>query len=323
MVQALDPGDDPAVSVRWHRVGPYGRKTLGMNTGVAQPERDGRPSGSQRQVDHWRPRSAFRERDARRLVAEHPGLEGPDPIDKRGDPLDPMLGNHRRHPELGNQPEHDLQHVLGRLRVELGGWLIEDEGIRMHGERRGNRNPLTFAARKGIDPAAPQRVDPDLIDSLLDPLAHQRSRQSEILETKGELRFDVLEHELRIGMLKDEADVGRELTWRMLPCVEAADHDPAAKLAAGAVWNQAIQAAKQRRLSAARSPADEDHLAGVHGGRDVAQGRLFGLRVAIADSVKRDDGHGPLAKGWRWPLARRASRRRANDRGWAPPAPGR
>ena len=100
-------------------------------------------------------------------------------------------------------------------------------------------------------------------------------------------------------MLKDEADVGRELTWRMIPRIEAADHDPAAELAAGAVWNQAIQAAKQCRLSAAGRPPEEDHLAGVHCDRDVAQGRLFGLRVAIANGLKREDGHGPCVKGWR------------------------
>ena len=109
-------------------------------------------------------------------VAQHPGIEGPDPIDKGGDALDPMLGDHRRHPELGHQPEHDLQHVLGRLWVELGGWLIEDERIGMHGHCRGDGYPLAFAPRQGIDPAAPQRVDPDLIDHLLDALAHQRSR---------------------------------------------------------------------------------------------------------------------------------------------------
>src|SRR2546421_449593 len=57
-------------------------------------------------------------------------------------------------------------------------------------------------------------------------------------------------------MLKDKADVGRELTWRMIPRIEAADQDPAAELAAGAVWNQAIEAAKQGRLSAAGSPPE-------------------------------------------------------------------
>src|SRR3989442_14151022 len=108
----------------------------------------------------------------------------------------------------------------------------------MHGEGRGNRNALAFAAREGIDPAAPQRVNPDLIDHLLDALAHQRSGQSEILETKGELRLDVLEHELRIGMLKDETDVGRELTWRGVTGIQAADPRPGPGPAPRAVRDQ-------------------------------------------------------------------------------------
>src|SRR2546427_12547068 len=112
----------------------------------------------------------------------------------------------------------------------------------MHGEGRGNRNALAFAARQGIDPAAPQRVNPDLIDHLLDALAHQRSGQSEILETKGELRLDVLEHELRIGMLKDEADVGRELTWRALTAGLAIDHYPPPTLRAAASREQTVRA---------------------------------------------------------------------------------
>src|SRR5438552_15717184 len=98
-----------------------------MNPGVAQAEGDGRPSRAQSQVDYRRPRSAFGERDARRLVAEHPFGEGPDSIDEGGDSLDPMLGDYRCYAGLGNQPEHELQHVLGRLWVGGGGWLIEDE----------------------------------------------------------------------------------------------------------------------------------------------------------------------------------------------------
>src|SRR2546428_9089798 len=163
----------------------------------------------------------------------------------------------------------------------------------MHGEGRGNRNALAFAARQGIDPAAPQRVDPDLIDHLLDAVTHQRSRQSEILETKGELSLDVLEHELRIGMLKDKADVGRELTRRMVPRVEAADHDPAAELAAGAVWNQAIEAPKQCRLSAARGSPAGAPLAAVHRGREGARGRPAGFRVGIAVGAKSAGGPRP------------------------------
>src|ERR1700682_2487637 len=124
-------------------------------------------------------------------------------------------------------------------------------------------------------------------------------------------------------MLKDETDVRSELARRVLPGIEAGDHDPAAELTTRAVRNQAVEAAKQRRLSAARRAAEQDHLAGFDGGRDLAQGRPVGLRVAIADGIKRDDGHGPLEKGWRGRRAPPAGRRQAAERGWAPPAPGR
>ena len=126
-----------------------GGQALGMDAGIAQSQRDRRPTGPQRQVDDGWPGSAFGKRDSRRLVTQHPGVERPDPIDKGGDAFDPMLGDYGRHPELGNQPEHDLQDVLGRLRVELGGRLIEDERIRMHGQRRSNGDALAFAARAG------------------------------------------------------------------------------------------------------------------------------------------------------------------------------
>src|SRR5438552_16303968 len=111
-------------------------------------------------------------------------------------------------------------------------------------------------------------------------------------------------------MLKDEADVGRELTWRMIPRIEAADQDPAAELPAGAMWNQAIEAAKQGRLSAAGSPPVEDHLSGGHRGRAAAQSRPAGLRLAIGDGLKRDQCRGPGANGWRRRRVRPAARGR-------------
>src|ERR1700730_17715588 len=245
-----------------------------MDAGVTKTQWDRCPTGPQRQVDDGWSRSAFGKRDARRLIAQPPAVERPDPIDVGGDAFDAMLGDHRRHTELGNQPQHDLQHVLGRLRVELGGWLIEDERIRMHGQSGSDGDALAFAARERIDPAAPQRVDADLIDHFLDAFAHQRPREPEVLETKRELRFDVLEDELRLRMLKDETDMDPELSRWMLPRVEAADDDAATELAAGAVGDEAVEAAKQRRLSAARGAAEEDHLAGLHRCRDVTQRRL-------------------------------------------------
>src|SRR5207245_7754577 len=132
---------------------------------------------------------------------------------------------------------------------------------RMHRQRGRDRDALPFPARQGVDSAAPERVDADLVDHFLDTLPHQRPRQPKVLETKGELGLDVLEDELRVWMLKDEADVRPELTWRMRPGVEAADDHPAAEVPTGVVRDQAVQAAKQGRLSTARGAADQDRLA--------------------------------------------------------------
>src|SRR4029077_14255982 len=202
-------------------------KALSVDARIAQSQGERHPTRTERQVDDGRSGSALGKRDTRRLITEHTAVERPNPIDEGGDALNAMFGDHRRHAELGNQPEHDLQHVLGRLWVELRGRLIEHERIRMHGKSRGDGDALAFAAREGVDPAAPQRVDTDLVDHLLDALAHQGPWQSEILETKSELRLDVLEDELRLRMLKDEADVDPELTRGVLASVEAADDDPA------------------------------------------------------------------------------------------------
>jgi len=53
------------------------------------------------------------------LILQDSGIERPDPIDQRRDPFDAMLGDHRGHAQLGDQPHHHLEHVLGRLRIEL------------------------------------------------------------------------------------------------------------------------------------------------------------------------------------------------------------
>ena len=158
-----------------------------MDAGVTKTQWDRCPPGPQRQVDDGWSGSAFGKRDPRRLVAQHPAVERPDAIDVGGDAFDAMLGDHRRHAELGNQPEHDLQDVLGRLRVELRGRLVEDERIRVHDERSRDGDALAFAAREGVDTTTPQRVDADLVDHFLDALAHQRPREPEVLETKRQL----------------------------------------------------------------------------------------------------------------------------------------
>jgi len=101
----------------------------------------------------------------------------------------------------------------------------------------------------------PQGVDAHLIDGLLDALSHHGPVQAEVFESEGQLGFDVLEHELRIRMLKDETDPSAEFAREVHAGVQAADRHPAGEIPARAMWDETVEAAQQRRLSAARRPS--------------------------------------------------------------------
>ena len=120
----------------------------------------------------------------------------------------------------------------------------------MHHQGSGDRDALPLAAREGSDAAPSQLVNANLVEHLFDPLTHQGRRQSQVLEAEGKLRFDVFQHELGIGMLKDKTDVASQLAGRMVAGVETTDDDAAAAPAARAVGHQPVEAAQQRRFSA-------------------------------------------------------------------------
>src|SRR5438309_6615554 len=109
MVQRFDPTDDWPMSIQGQPVWRCSRQALRMGAGVTKAEWNWRPTRSERQVDDGRSGPAFGKRDPRRLITQHAPVERPDPIDEGGDALDAMLGDHRGHAELGNQPEHDLE----------------------------------------------------------------------------------------------------------------------------------------------------------------------------------------------------------------------
>ena len=155
-----------------------------------------------------------------------------------------MLGDHGRHPELRDQSQHDLEHILGRLRIELRRRFVEGKRLWMHGEGCGNRHPLTFAAGEGGDPTTSKRVDADLVNHLLDAFTHQRPLQTQVFEAEGELGLDILQHELGVGMLKDETDARAQRARELCPRVKSTHDDPAAECSTGAVRHEAVEAAK-------------------------------------------------------------------------------
>src|SRR2546428_14100990 len=156
----------------------------------------------------------------------------------------------------------------------------------------------------------PQGVDAHLIDRLLDALSHHASVQAEVFEPEGQLGFNVLEHELRIWMLKDETDPSAKFAREVYARVQAADRHPAGEIPTRAVWDETVEAAQQRGLSAARRPPQQDDLAGLNGRGDPVEGLALGLGVPVADALKRDQRHGPFGEGPSAP-GRRPARRPA------------
>ena len=58
-----------------------------------------------------------------------------------------MLRDHGRHPQVGNESQHNLENILRGLGIELRGRLIKDQGCRMCGEGGGDGHALPLAAR--------------------------------------------------------------------------------------------------------------------------------------------------------------------------------
>jgi len=70
--------------------------------------------------------------------------------------------------------------------------------------------------------------------------------------------------------------------------VQAADCHPAGEITTRTVWDETVEAAQQRRLSAARRASQQDDLAGLDSRRDPVEGRAIGLGVSVTDALKRD-----------------------------------
>jgi len=87
------------------------------------------------------------------------------------------------------------------------GRLVERQGLRMHDERRRDRDALPLASGQRGDSATTQRMDAHLIEDFLDALSHQGAGQSLVFEAEGQFRLDVLEDELRFRVLEHEPDV--------------------------------------------------------------------------------------------------------------------
>ena len=194
-------------------------------------------------------------------------------VGERRGALEPVLGEHDGGAEVVVEPHERGEHVVGALRVELRRRLVEHERLRAGGERAGDHAALPLAARERRRVAVAQVRDAERVEHLLDPPAHRLLGEAEVLEHEREVALDVVDDELRLRVLGDEADDVGELA-RMVRSGRAAEHhDVAAEPAAARVRHEPVRRAQQRALARARRADHEQELAGRDLEVDVAERR--------------------------------------------------
>ena len=142
-------------------------------------------------------------------------------------PLEAVLGHHDRDPEVVHQPVDGGQHVLGGGGVERGGGLVEHEDARVGREHRADGDALLLPAGERAQRAIAELGDAEQVERLLDPLAHHRRRDGELLHRVGELLLHRVGDEPGQRVLPHHAhDVG-EVSRGVGAGVATVDGDPA------------------------------------------------------------------------------------------------
>ena len=173
---------------------------------------------------------------------------------------------------------------LAQLAVERGHRLVEQEQPRPLGERARQRHPLALAAGQLVRPAAPEAVELDQRQHLVDTGVDLGPRQRLLLEAERDVAGNRQMREQRIAL---EHHVDRPPVRRQAGDVLAAEQD-----AAFTRLLEAREHAQQRGLAAARGPEQREEFTLVDVERDAIDGGH--LAEAFADRFERHQRLGGL-----------------------------
>ena len=200
------------------------------------------------------------------------------PVGERDHPLQPVLGDQDGEADVVDQPGQGGQHLLGRGRVQRGGRFVENQQPGVHREHRPDRHPLLLPAGEGPEVAGAQLGDAEQVEGLLDPAAHRRGRQAQLLHPVGELLLHRVSDEAGGRVLPDVPDRVHPLAWRQVQDALAVEQQVTAQLAAGEPRHQAREHPEQRRLPGAGRPGDHHQLALIEVEADAREHRAVVIR---------------------------------------------
>jgi hypothetical protein len=190
---------------------------------------------------------------------------------------------------------------VGAERIEVRGWLVEDEQARTRCENPGEGEPLLLAAREVGGPAPLETRETHLGERLRNTRPHLGGRRAAVLEAEGDVIFGSLHHELAIRVLEQQADPAAEPRpggTTVRGDVGAVEGQAPPPLPWELVRDETGEGKCKRALARPGRPDDEEELAGVEGEGQVPQRVTSGVGVAEAEAVgtDRDGARPPLGR---------------------------
>ena len=184
--------------------------------------------------------------------------------------------------QLVVKPQQPAAQVLAHLRVERAKRLVEQQHLRAHGQRPGQRDALPLSAGQLRGIARRQAVELHELQQVAHLLANGGFRRARRPGLHAKAEGDVLEDrqvpEERV-VLEDEADA-----TALRGLARGVDAVEVHATLLGRL--QAADDAQQRRLARSGRPQQRDQLAGLHGEIDAIERRV--RAEAVRDALHLD-----------------------------------
>jgi len=202
-------------------------------------------------------------------------LEKDDAVGDGERPLGALLGEHDRRAErldLGEQ-------ARGRLGVELGRRLVEQDELRPHGQGGREADPLQLPAGELVRAPPGQVLRADCPERAVHPWPDLRGRGAEVLEPERDVVAHERHEDLILRILEDRRDGAREVGRARMSRVQPPDLDAAGEAPAVKVRHEAGQRPQERRLPGPGRAEQRHDLARLDRQGHVRKGRCPDLRI--------------------------------------------
>ena len=117
--------------------------------------------------------------------------------------LDAVL--HDDHRALAPQPGDALEEIARPEGVEIGGWLVEDEGLGGHDQHGGEGQTLLLPSGEALQTPAAEPGQTGGGQRGGDPVGHGLPGDAQVLQAEGDLVFGDQVAELGLRVLEDDA----------------------------------------------------------------------------------------------------------------------